>query len=56
VFVGLTLDAYNRGFGLGPTLLRRAAELGLDLDFDIYEGPDDDLRRRTRKLLSELEL
>ena len=51
----LTLDAYNRGFGLGPTLLRRAVELDLELNFDVYEGPDDDLRRRTRERMGELE-
>jgi hypothetical protein len=55
VSVALTLDAYNRGFGFGPALLRRIADLGLELDFDIYEGPDDDLRRRTRKLVREIE-
>ena len=55
IFVALTLDDYNRGFGFGPALLRRVADLGLDLDLDIYEGPDNDQRRRTRKLLSELE-
>jgi len=55
VFAALTLDAYNRGFEFGPALLRRVADLGLELDFDIYEGPDDDLRRRTRKFFSELE-
>ena len=51
----LTLDAYNRGFGLGPTLLRRVVELDLELNFEVYEGPDDDLRRRTRERMGELE-
>lgn len=55
VFVGLTLDAYNRDFGFGPALLRRIADLGLELDFDVYEGPDNDLRRRTRARMDELE-
>ena len=55
VSAALTLDAYDRGFGLGPALLRRVADLGLDLEFDVYEGPDDDLRRRTRDLLGRLE-
>ena len=32
----LTLDACNRGFGLGPALLRRAADLGLELGFDVH--------------------
>jgi uncharacterized protein DUF4279 len=50
VSVALTLDAYNRGFGLGPALLRRVA----DLDFDVYEGLEDDMRRRTRELLGRL--
>ncbi len=54
ISVALTLDGYNRGFGLGPVLLRRVADLGLDLDFDIYEGSDDDMRRRTRELLANL--
>jgi hypothetical protein len=36
IFVGLTLDTYNRGFGFAPSLLKRIAELGLMLDFDIY--------------------
>jgi hypothetical protein len=54
VSVALTLDAYNRGFGLGPALLRRAAELDLELDFDVYEGPDDTERRRTRARMGEL--
>ena len=55
ISVALTLDAYNRGFGLGPALLLRTAELGLEMDFDVYEGPDDDLRRRTRERMGELE-
>lgn len=38
VFVAVTLDAYNRGFGFKPDLLRRIADLGLALDFDIYDG------------------
>jgi hypothetical protein len=53
--VALTLDAYNRDFGLGVALLRRTVDLGLNLDFDVYEGPDDDLRRRTRNRMDELE-
>jgi hypothetical protein len=36
IFVGLTLDTYNRGFGFAPSLLRRIAELEIQLDFDIY--------------------
>jgi hypothetical protein len=54
VSVALTLDAYNRGFGLGPALLRRVAELGLALDFDIYDGADDESRRRTRERVGEI--
>jgi hypothetical protein len=36
IFVGLTLDTYNRGFGFAPSMLKRMAELGIQLDFDIY--------------------
>ena len=36
IFVGLTLDTPNRGFGLTPDLMKRLAELDLNLDFDIY--------------------
>ena len=54
ISVALTLDAYNRGFGLGPALLRRVAELGLTLDLDVYEEPGDDVRRRTRERMGEI--
>jgi hypothetical protein len=36
LFVGLTLDTRNRGFGLSPALLRRIADHEIQLDFDIY--------------------
>jgi hypothetical protein len=42
VFVGLSLDDYNSGFGIDPPLLRRAADLGVNLDFDIYNGVDEE--------------
>jgi hypothetical protein len=42
IFVGLSLDDYNRGFGIDPPLLRRAADLGISLDFDIYNDTDDE--------------
>ncbi len=41
VLVGLSLDAFNRGFTLTPDLLRRLADLGLRLDFDIYAAGGD---------------
>jgi hypothetical protein len=45
VFVGLSLDAGNRGFGFSPELLRRVADLGIQLDFDLYaEHPNDKQR------------
>jgi hypothetical protein len=36
VFVGLSLDSRNRGFGFSPQFLRRIAELQIQLDFDLY--------------------
>ena len=36
IFVGLTLDSYNRGFRISSNLLRRVADLGVHLDFNIY--------------------
>ena len=42
IFVGLFLDNYNRGFGIDPPLLRRAADLGVSLDFDFYNNADDE--------------
>jgi len=36
VFVGLTLDTRNRGFGLSSAVLRRLAAHEIQLDFDIY--------------------
>ena len=41
VFVGLRLDAFNRGLALTPDLLGRLADLGLRLDFDIYADGGD---------------
>ena len=41
VFVGLRLDAFNRGRTLAPDLLGRLADLGLRLDFDIYSAGGD---------------
>ncbi len=41
IFVGLTIDTSNRGFGLSPDLMGRLAEFGLDLDFDIYNEQAD---------------
>jgi hypothetical protein len=43
IAIGLSLDEDNRGFGLEPALLRRAADFGIALDFDIYYGADDEL-------------
>ena len=41
IFVGLSLDAENRGFGFSPEFLQRVADLGIQLDFDVYgERPD----------------
>jgi hypothetical protein len=42
IAVGLTLDENNRGFRLEAALLRRAADLGLTLDVDIYYVADDE--------------
>jgi len=42
IFVGLNMDQDNRGFGLEPALLRRAVDLGIALDFDIYSYDDDE--------------
>jgi hypothetical protein len=36
VFVGLSLDSRNRGFGFSPPFLRRIADLQIQLDFDLY--------------------
>jgi hypothetical protein len=36
VFVGLSLDSRNRGFGFSPQFLRRIADLQIQLDFDLY--------------------
>jgi len=38
IFVGLTLDTFNRGFELSTDLMRRLADFGLRLGFDIYAG------------------
>jgi hypothetical protein len=38
VNVGLVLDAFNRDLDMRPDLLRRLAELGLELGLDIYAG------------------
>jgi hypothetical protein len=43
IAVRLTLDEDNRGFRLEPALLRRIADFGIALDFDIYYGADDEL-------------
>ena len=43
MFVGLRLDGFNRRFKLCPELMQRLAELGVELDFDIYDAqPDPD--------------
>jgi hypothetical protein len=39
---GLFQDAWNRGFGLSSQVLRRVAEMGLGLDFDIYADGEED--------------
>ena len=39
---GLFQGAWNRGFDLSPTLLRRVVDMGLGLDFDIYADGDED--------------
>jgi Domain of unknown function (DUF4279) len=36
IFIGLTLDTFNRGFGFAPALLKRIGDLGIQLDFDVY--------------------
>ena len=41
VFCGLFLDAENRGCRVSADTLRRLAERGLDIDFDIYAVFDD---------------
>jgi hypothetical protein len=38
LFVGLSLDSRNRGFGLSPRFLRRIADLQVQLDFHLYAG------------------
>lgn len=38
VFVGLSLDSENQGFGFSPELLQRVAALGARFDFDVYKG------------------
>lgn len=40
--VGVFLEAWNRGFTLGPRTLERVARLGLELDFDIYWTVEDE--------------
>jgi hypothetical protein len=36
LFVGLSLDSRNCGFGFSPQFLRRIADLKIQLDFDLY--------------------
>jgi hypothetical protein len=36
VFVGLSLDSRNRGFGFSHQFLRRLADSQIQLDFDLY--------------------
>jgi hypothetical protein len=36
IFVGLSLDSRNRGFGFSRQFLRRIADLQIQLDFDLY--------------------
>ena len=36
IFVGLSLDSRNRGFGFSPQFLRWIADLQVQLDFDLY--------------------
>jgi hypothetical protein len=48
IVVGLSLDDYNRSFGINPPLLRRIADLGISLDFDIYnDEPDIGLMKKS---------
>jgi hypothetical protein len=42
ISVGIHINAWNRGFVLGPELLRSVAALGLELDFDIYANAEDE--------------
>jgi hypothetical protein len=43
IFCGLFLNASNRGFDLGPVILRQLADRGISIGFDIYgpEFPDE---------------
>ncbi len=38
----LDLRAWNRGFAISPAPLKRIAQLGVELDFDIYANVEDD--------------
>lgn len=42
VSVGLHMSCWNRGFTLTPTVLAAMAQLGVELDFDIYAYLDED--------------
>lgn len=39
VFCGLFLDSSNRGFGIQPDISKSLAERGLEIGFDIYSAP-----------------
>ena len=43
LFCGLFLNASNRGFDFGPSVLRQLADRGISIGFDIYgpEFPDE---------------
>lgn len=36
VFCGVFLEDFNRGFVLSPAVLRRLADQGIEIGFDIY--------------------
>lgn len=43
VFCGVFLDSFNRGFALSPKLMRRLADQGIEIGFDIYSAEPADV-------------
>lgn len=39
---GIHTTGWNRGFALSPTIIKQVADLGVELDFDLYAYGEDE--------------